>query len=94
MRLTPLFWQMVLSEGDVNSLKKWDLGNKINVETHATVFEESDWREQSRLARFKDPVSGGIIGVKMWAQTCNVLLDDAKLLQRLGVRTFTFHEGP
>eukprot|EP00884_Botryococcus_braunii_P009348 jgi/Botrbrau1/18414/Bobra.0072s0007.1 len=74
---------MVLAEGDINSLTRWDLESKIKIISHRTVYKEVEWREQSRLARFKDPVSGGIIGVKMWARTCDVLLGDDELLERI-----------
>lgn len=80
---------MVLAKGDVNSLTKWDPKRRIKVEVHESAYDESEWRRQSRLARFKDPVSGGIVGVKMWAHTCDILLTDADLLRRLEVCPYT-----
>jgi hypothetical protein len=77
--------QMVLVETDVKSLQRWDRDNRIDLEVHKAVFSEAEWRDQSRLARFKNPVSGGIIGIKMWAQTCDVLLQDKSLLERIEV---------
>ena len=55
------------------------------VETYAAAYNQSQWRAQAAAARFKDPVQGGLEGIRMWGAQCDVLLSDAPLLTRLKV---------
>lgn len=55
----------------------------MEVETYAAAYNQSDWRDQARKARFKDPIQGGLEAVRMWGQQCDVLLSDQPLTARL-----------
>lgn len=61
----------------------------MEIETYTAAFNQSDWRDQARKARFKDPIQGGLEAVRMWGQQCDLLLSDKPLIGRLKARHFT-----
>jgi hypothetical protein len=77
--------QVVAAESDADAFAKWDWSG-ISIQTYTAAFNQSEWRRQARQARYKDPVQGGLEGVRMWGQQCDLLLSDKPLLSRLTVR--------
>ncbi len=75
---------MVAAASDAGALGKLDWQG-MSVVTYTAAFNESQWREQAAAARFKDPVQGGLEGIRMWGAQCDVLLSDAPLLASLKV---------
>ena len=75
---------MVAAASDAGALGKLDWQG-MAVETYTAAYNESEWRAQAAAARFKDPVQGGLEGIRMWGAQCDLLLSDAPLLARLKV---------
>lgn len=70
------------AESDASALGKLDWSG-MEVETYVAAYNQSDWRDQARKARFKDPIQGGLEAVRMWGQQCDLLLSDKALTARL-----------
>ncbi|BDA41086.1 UDP-glucuronosyltransferase 2B20 [Coccomyxa sp. Obi] len=73
---------VVAAESDADALGKLDWTG-MEVETYVAAYNQSDWRDQARKARFKDPIQGGLEAVRMWGQQCDLLLSDQPLTARL-----------
>lgn len=82
---------MVAAQSDADALSKMDW-NGISIETYTAAYNQSDWRDQARMARFKDPIQGGLEAVRMWGRQCELLLSDAALLGRL--KASSAHPAP
>lgn len=81
--------QVVAAESDADALGKLDWSG-MEVETYVAAYNQSDWRDQARKARFKDPIQGGLEAVRMWGQQCDLLLSDQPLTARLKVMPALF----
>ena len=56
--------------------------------TYQAAFNQSDWRQQAKRARFKDPIQGGLEGIRMWGRQCNLLLSDSDIMKQLKVSRY------
>ena len=79
-----MYLQLVAAESDSGALASMDWGG-MRIETYSAAFNQSEWRAQAHAARFKDPVQGGLEGIRMWGAQCDLLLSDKPLLGRLKV---------
>lgn len=57
----------------------------MTILTYKAAYNQSEWRQQARNARFKDPVQGGLEGIRMWGKQCDILLSDLKIIAELKV---------
>ena len=57
----------------------------MTILTYEAAYNQSEWRQQARNARFKDPVQGGLEGIRMWGKQCDILLSDLKVIAELKV---------
>ena len=56
--------------------------------TYQAAFNQSNWRQQAKSARFKDPIQGGLEGIRMWGRQCNLLLSDSDIVSQLKVSRY------
>ena len=71
--------QLVAAASDAGAFEKWDWSG-MSIVTYREAFNQSEWRQQARNARFKDPVQGGLEGIRMWGQQCDILLSDSNII--------------
>lgn len=71
--------QLVAASSDAGAFEKWDWSG-MSIVTYREAYNQSEWRQQARNARFKDPVQGGLEGIRMWGQQCDILLSDSDLI--------------
>ena len=76
--------QLVAAASDAGAFEKWDWSG-MSIVTYREAYNQSEWRQQARNARFKDPVQGGLEGIRMWGQQCDILLSDSDLISQLKV---------
>ena len=79
-----VFPQLVAAASDTEAIQKWDWTG-MSILTYQAAFNQSDWRQQAKRARFKDPIQGGLEGIRMWGRQCNLLLSDSDIISQLKV---------
>ena len=79
-----LLLQLVAAASDVEAIQKLDWTG-MNIMTYQAAFNQSDWRQQAKSARYKDPIQGGLEGIRMWGRQCNLLLSDSDIIRQLKV---------
>ncbi len=84
---------MVAAQSDADAFAKLDWSG-MEIETYTAAYNQSDWRDQARKARFKDPIQGGLEAVRMWGQQCDLLLSDKPLIGRLKACPASFSMFP
>ena len=80
--------QLVAAASDAEALQKLDWTG-MSMLTYQAAFNQSDWRQQAKSARFKDPIQGGLEGIRMWGRQCNLLLSDSDIISQLKVSKYS-----
>ncbi|CAK0754688.1 hypothetical protein CVIRNUC_002317 [Coccomyxa viridis] len=74
--------KLVAAASDAEAIQKLDWTG-MSILTYQAAFNQSDWRQQAKSARFKDPIQGGLEGIRMWGRQCNLLLSDSDIISQL-----------
>ena len=82
--------QLVAAASDAGAFERWDWSG-MSIVTYREAFNQSEWRQQARNARFKDPVQGGLEGIRMWGQQCDILLSDSSIIAQLKASPQSHH---
>ena len=80
--------QLVAAASDAEAVQKLDWTG-MSILTYQAAFNQSDWRQQAKSARFKDPIQGGLEGIRMWGRQCNLLLSDSDIISQLKVSRYS-----
>ncbi len=83
-----VFLQLVAAASDAEAIQKLDWTG-MSILTYQAAFNQSDWRQQAKSARFKDPIQGGLEGIRMWGRQCNLLLSDSDIISQLKVSRYS-----